>query len=1084
MKQQRFKFISLLVALSLFFSSVPFSAGVAADTDSEEYAYAVFNEETYGGLMDEYYYLTDTPENVINFNEGTYSKGTEQEYTIKYLSNSEALFELSLKVVDTVTVNYEGYENSGILWKRIEVVGEYDESLADEVAAIKEYPWVFQNFTGDDYKYGWDSLLIFDQDVTLIDMPGGCEATWNKTATDDVSVAVDSIVDYSMYDYQHYNMPNVMGVDLSLFNKDGNEYQPIDDEKTITVHIDKAWDAASEIPTVDVYHILDYPKAIEAAHNKDTAIISTDASMIEAYSDEASIAEDVLGYKAVVYEILSSRSGAVTLCDDGSISFEMDSFSTIIITSGTGKITISGSSSGGQGNGGATTSYSYEVYMVAGTDVAVTLPVTKDNITSSEDADNSTSISHAYDSESSSDSTAVYKITAEANANVDETATFTYEWSTSTTSGKRPGNGNNNGTTTTTYTATVTAYIIDKNDVGKYTSLTNTIDHIQINVKTVAVILDSNSNPVILDDIDLGFSSDIAEASGVGESYTYRVVKIEDLDSKVGYYYQYTYTGTNNVETTITIRVDESIDYGVDLTSDEFKFDITNVTYENNNSGGGTSSSSSQNQISFDGTFTIGTKGNQIQYVITVETTYTGKSTAVESGTDLTFSTSIGYWDEENVCPGISSGGGNGQSGGNSGDSWENGGVVNGSGIDVAEFSTGYKDEEGKINYVVYSNLTKIVTGDNVFSDSTTSRNYTFTIYRSATGESDWTAVETVSITLTKDDQNNDGTYSGSTTLTADASKYVEYMEGYDYMIKETGYNINGYDCMSSFGEGYEFEWEKTTSDDETVIVYSVELSCTNTYTKKIAGLAVTKNVVDKNGNAVDTEDLFTVKLQPTRLELEGDAGTNSYSKYNSGTYTYKIGANGDEQTIKVTGGSETAYGEISFSVKGGETYYFVDLPEGTYNVWEVEDPSNTNYTYDTTVHSVTLIDSASVTITNTYIQKTADLTIIKQAGADTTIGDDETFVFHVQGGEVDMIVTVQGAGPVTVADLPIGAYTVTEQTDWSWRYTPVENAKSVTLDPGTTNTVTFVNTRDKTDWLDANASADNIFTGIHSESA
>ena len=32
---------------------------------------------------------------------------------------------------------------------------------------------------------------------------------------------------------------------------------------------------------------------------------------------------------------------------------------------------------------------------------------------------------------------------------------------------------------------------------------------------------------------------------------------------------------------------------------------------------------------------------------------------------------------------------------------------------------------------------------------------------------------------------------------------------------------------------------------------------------------------------------------------------------------------------------------------------------------------------------------------------------------------------------------TKSGNGKTTVTDLPVGSYTVTEKTDWSWRYTP-----------------------------------------------
>ena len=55
---------------------------------------------------------------------------------------------------------------------------------------------------------------------------------------------------------------------------------------------------------------------------------------------------------------------------------------------------------------------------------------------------------------------------------------------------------------------------------------------------------------------------------------------------------------------------------------------------------------------------------------------------------------------------------------------------------------------------------------------------------------------------------------------------------------------------------------------------------------------------------------------------------------------------------------------------------------------------------------------------------------------------------------------------PTATADLPIGKYDVSEQTNWSWRYTPKSGLQTITLVPSG-GTLTFENSRTQTQWLD-----------------
>ena len=65
------------------------------------------------------------------------------------------------------------------------------------------------------------------------------------------------------------------------------------------------------------------------------------------------------------------------------------------------------------------------------------------------------------------------------------------------------------------------------------------------------------------------------------------------------------------------------------------------------------------------------------------------------------------------------------------------------------------------------------------------------------------------------------------------------------------------------------------------------------------------------------------------------------------------------------------------------------------------------------------------------------------------------------------MLVYVQGEGHVTIHGLPKGTYVVTEQTEWSWRYTPV--SKSITVDVNAAlQEVTFTNQYSNSSWINA----------------
>lgn len=103
-----------------------------------------------------------------------------------------------------------------------------------------------------------------------------------------------------------------------------------------------------------------------------------------------------------------------------------------------------------------------------------------------------------------------------------------------------------------------------------------------------------------------------------------------------------------------------------------------------------------------------------------------------------------------------------------------------------------------------------------------------------------------------------------------------------------------------------------------------------------------------------------------------------------------------------------------------------------------------------------------------------ADLTITKTGWK--TIDENQSFIFKVVGDGFEKKAVIKGNDSVTIKGLKIGTYTITEVTDWSWRYTPDEIGKTITLQPAQTNEVTFANTRANDKWLGGDAYSQNKF--------
>lgn len=105
---------------------------------------------------------------------------------------------------------------------------------------------------------------------------------------------------------------------------------------------------------------------------------------------------------------------------------------------------------------------------------------------------------------------------------------------------------------------------------------------------------------------------------------------------------------------------------------------------------------------------------------------------------------------------------------------------------------------------------------------------------------------------------------------------------------------------------------------------------------------------------------------------------------------------------------------------------------------------------------------------------KTCTLTITKAGNV-----ANEPFVFTVNKDGVKYTeVTIVGAGSVTIAELPVGTYSITEDTGWSWRYTPsYSNDGKADLTAAAPNGSITCTNESKTDkWLNDYAVKSNTY--------
>lgn len=269
------------------------------------------------------------------------------------------------------------------------------------------------------------------------------------------------------------------------------------------------------------------------------------------------------------------------------------------------------------------------------------------------------------------------------------------------------------------------------------------------------------------------------------------------------------------------------------------------------------------------------------------------------------------------------------------------------------------------------------------------------------------------------------------------------------YTVTETSApTINGYSCSTAF-------------DTTTITISETDptgaIVCTNTYEQSSGTLVIEKAVTKAYDNDTLPNDTFTFTV----------------SGVTDGTYDVVV--DGVSGTATASGGTLTV-SLSGFTVGEKKTISISELPAGEYTVTEIADDDYTTTGPDGSI-TVAAGKTSTASFTNEYKRHLVDLTI-KKTGWNST-DENQSFIFDVVGpNDFKITVTINGNGEVTIKDLPIGEYTVTEQTDWSWRYTPDAETQKITLVANRENEVTFANNRSWIYWLSGDSFCTNWWGG------
>ena len=279
--------------------------------------------------------------------------------------------------------------------------------------------------------------------------------------------------------------------------------------------------------------------------------------------------------------------------------------------------------------------------------------------------------------------------------------------------------------------------------------------------------------------------------------------------------------------------------------------------------------------------------------------------------------------------------------------------------------------------------------------------------------------------------------------------KDLQLSETFTIGIKWTaqgGHAIDGMEVKVIFDDGIKKTVDTINEEAPTVILGEAP--------EVLPGDVIIYKIEVKNG-ADSTQNVTgdVVDILP-----DGIFDTNSvqFSKDGKGTW---------EDAIVDTNRQFMLESNVTLTKGASKTYYVKATVLPTTEVGSYTNTSRfvkapNNYRESTATVEVTVPPCGNLTIRKTGWQ---------------SIDENQSFIFRATGpNNFAMDVVIVGNDSVTIKDLPIGKYTVTELTNWSWRYEPNGASQDITLVAGETKELPFTNTRPNIYWLDGDCYCEN----------
>lgn len=302
------------------------------------------------------------------------------------------------------------------------------------------------------------------------------------------------------------------------------------------------------------------------------------------------------------------------------------------------------------------------------------------------------------------------------------------------------------------------------------------------------------------------------------------------------------------------------------------------------------------------------------------------------------------------------------------------------------------------------------------------------------------------------DDDDDDGPLKGSKIWAGDdESKRPDWIKIH---IKDGGEEIEGSPITlnkSDFSGQFVWSWsldpEEGVSKSSLTVTeeYPADYANKDSYAATILGTTIVNkwstDSTNINGKKTwkDDDDAAGKRPEQITVNLLADGekvDSKTVTAVNGWTYIFA-----DKPTYKTEGGNKV---KIEYTVTEDEVENYTAAYDG-YNIINTLDiPDEPEF--------------GKLTVTATRTDSSAE----------------QSYVYAVTGDDTELTVAIvlqegETSGSVTIAQLPTGDYTVTEESAWSWRYSD-GGSETATVAADETATVTFAHTKTNNDWLNGYA--------------